>query len=168
MRGRILTVSTIMVLVAAILTTGCDSPAKKYYKEASRHEDRGDYEAAIASLNKSVAADAGYVRAYAKIGEIYLDRADYARAQEHLEKAIEVDPDYAKSYRRLSKTYRYQGKFAEALSTCQKALERPAVRRDTKEKARLEEEISKIKEEQQKAENPEPDKTDASKTIETD
>jgi tetratricopeptide (TPR) repeat protein len=84
---------------------------------------KGDYDWAIADLDKAIELDPKNAIAYDARGSAYGYNGDYDRAIFDLDKAIELNPNFANTYRNRGNAYEHKGDHDRAIADYRKALE---------------------------------------------
>lgn len=83
---------------------------------------QGEYQRAIASLTKAVAAGSSDLETDVKLGMAYLSTGDYNRATEIFNRLISYRPDYPRFYSCLSAAHRKAGRLIESSKVLESAL----------------------------------------------
>lgn len=83
----------------------------------------GDYEQAIADLDKAIALNPDYADAYYYRGNAYYFVGEYEQAIANYTKAIELDPDNADAYGYLCWFSSLLGHAADVIETCERGVE---------------------------------------------
>jgi tetratricopeptide (TPR) repeat protein len=120
----------VLVLALAATLGGCFNllyaPPKSttdLYLEGQLEAERGNYDAAMASLSKAIEKNPSMGLAYIARGGLYKDRGDYARAADDYRKASILEPFDFNAHYQLGLMYQYLQKFVEAIAAYQKAVE---------------------------------------------
>lgn len=82
----------------------------------------GDLDAALALLQRAVAAAPTSALAHSKLGIIYVHKQQWDAASSEFSKAIQLDPTYAPAYSNLGNVYRERGLLDQAIAQYQKAV----------------------------------------------
>lgn len=88
--------SAVIVCVAALVLTGCNSPAEKYSQTVSEAENRiseGDYSGAAEEFQKALELDPSDARVYIELADTYLANGNIDKAIETLRKGSEAAND---------------------------------------------------------------------------
>lgn len=116
----------VLALLALTILTGCSgspSPvapsaiatgqptlsATEYNRRGSEYNSQGQYDLAIADLNKAIEMDPKYAAAHNNRGYAYLKQNKYDLAIADLNKAIELDPKAAIAYNNRARSYYGKG-----------------------------------------------------------
>jgi len=118
----------IVFLVAAIIsvlqiTTSIPRTSTDYYSRGWALADKGDYDAAIASLNKAISLDPKHVKSYAERGWVHKKLRDYESSIADYNKAIYLNPKYSRAYIGRGQVHYRKGNFIEALRDWEKAID---------------------------------------------
>ena len=97
---------------------------------------KGDYKAAIKSLNGAIEANPRYVMAYNNKGLAFMRLNLDKEAEEAFRKAIEIFPDYIDAHYNLGRVYRKMKDTEKAKKSFQRVLELPSEKGDIKSSAR--------------------------------
>ena len=84
---------------------------------------RGQYDQAIASLNKAAAAEPRQAAIWSLLADAYLGAGDHQKAQETFRKAVEISPANGEIYNSFALTLAATGKLEEAKHLFAKAAE---------------------------------------------
>lgn len=120
LRNSKLLLPTILLLWLMLLTARAifayDRSAVQLYL------DKGNYEEAIACLQKEIAKNPGESDIYADMGMVFETMGDYAEAIKWYEKTIEVNPGNAEGYYGLGSIYRKRHEYDQAIKWYKEAL----------------------------------------------
>ena len=105
------------------LPYSANADAARAYDEAREEYTRQDFQAEIGSLNKAVAIDPKFTRAWLWLGEIYKSRGQQDLALQAYRKAIEIDPQLPVGYKALGTLLSATKKFDEAIPVWKKLIE---------------------------------------------
>jgi glycosyltransferase involved in cell wall biosynthesis len=98
------------------------SSAKKYFKEAEALRERGLYEKAIESYNKTIETDPLFINVYHSLALLYHKTQQFDNAVIHLKKAIELDPNDVFAFNNLGVISYATNRLQEAKVYFEKAL----------------------------------------------
>jgi len=87
------------------------------------YNNKGEYQKAVAVLDKAIELDPGFALAYNNRGWAYIELGQYEEAITDCDKAIEFDPDLALAYNNRGLAYVRLGQYEEAVADCNKAIE---------------------------------------------
>ena len=99
--------------LAAGQTSTKDREAQ-YFKEGLAQVEDGDYEGAVAALEKAVKNDPKNANAYNFLGFSYRKLGDYDRAFENYERALALDPEHLGANEYIGEAYLETGNLAKA------------------------------------------------------
>ena len=112
------------------------TPEIAYTNMGWSYYSKGDYKAAIESLNGAIEANPRYVMAYNNKGLAYMRLGLDKEAEEAFIKAIEIFPDYIDANYNLGRVYRKMKDTEKAIKSFQRVLQLPSERGDLKKSAR--------------------------------
>ncbi len=96
---------------------------QKYYEQATKAYQSGDYERAIEFFHKVLEVDSQFAPAYNSLGVIFRERSgDVLDSVWYFEEAIKIDPDYLDAYENLGKVYQQANQPDQAIAYLQKVL----------------------------------------------
>jgi tetratricopeptide (TPR) repeat protein/tRNA A-37 threonylcarbamoyl transferase component Bud32/TolB-like protein len=95
-----------------------------YWAEGEMDEDRGDYEAAIASYRRKLQEDPTDVIIYRSIGRCQRNLGQYEAAKASIEKTLQIYPNNAIANYEIALVYHEMGNQSKAMEHLRKALER--------------------------------------------
>ena len=75
-----------------------DRDAYFYCRSGISDTEEGDYDQALANLNRAIELDSNYAYAYHKRGSVYFKKGDYNRSIADFSTAITLNPDFAPTY----------------------------------------------------------------------
>ncbi len=87
------------------------------------YNKNGEYQKAIASLNKAIELDPGLAVAYSNRGWAYIELGGYDQAVADCTRAIELDPNLALAYSNRGRAFVELGQYEKAVADCNKAIE---------------------------------------------
>lgn len=122
-RGMVLVCSAIVLLVLFLPV----AKAKQYAVEFGQGEaalDHNDLNAAIAHLQKYVAARPDDVVGHALLGSAFQQAERFDEATKEFERSLAIDPDYPYAQVSLARIYAYQKKTDKALALFEKGMPR--------------------------------------------
>lgn len=90
------------------------STPDQLYDEAISLRDKGDWPAAVAKLERAVAANPNFTIGHGMLARLYLDVDEPDKAVAHARRVVELEPEDAFSYTALSVIYVRCGRIAEA------------------------------------------------------
>ncbi|HUO09498.1 MAG TPA: tetratricopeptide repeat protein [Phycisphaerae bacterium] len=93
------------------------------YLEGQLEAERGNYDAAMASLSKAIEKNPQMSLAYEARGSLYKEKGDYAKAASDYKQAAKLEPFNFNAHYELGLMYQYLQRFAEAVIAYQKAVE---------------------------------------------
>ncbi len=96
--------------------------ASSCFKIGVAHDNNGDFQEAIESYRSAIDLDAGYLRAYYKLADVYAKSENFGEAIRCLTQAVEVDEDNAETYFRLGSVHSARGSYDEAISAFNRVL----------------------------------------------
>ena len=96
--------------------------AKKYFESGDEHDNKGDYDRAIADYSKAIRLDPGYTSAYVLRGFAYATKGDYDRAIADFDQVIWLNPKNADAYVNRASAYHDKGDFDRAIADYDRAL----------------------------------------------
>jgi Flp pilus assembly protein TadD len=122
MAMRMISVLALLVLAFALgaaqaLAAGQTSAkdrAAKYFKEGLAEVENGDYEAAIAALEKAVKDDPKNANAYNFLGFSYRKLGDFDKAFENYERALALEPGHLGANEYIGEAYLETGNLGKA------------------------------------------------------
>ena len=94
--------------------------AIKYFRQAYRHQMKGEFEDAVTLYKKSIEA-CPTAEAYTFLGWTYSFMGDYEAAIQECLRAIEVDPDFGNPYNDIGVYLIEKGQLNESISWLEKA-----------------------------------------------
>ena len=86
------------------------------------HDNKGDYDRAIADLEQAIRLDPKYRRPIYNRGIAYIDKGDYDRAIADLGKSVRLDPKDPKAYVIRGSAYDGKGDYNRAIANYDEAL----------------------------------------------
>jgi len=120
---RVIKTVICVMLVAAILTLGCMSPAEQSYVNGAGLYAQGRLDDAIISFSKTIELAPDFQWAYQLRGCVYYDKGEYDKAIADFTRAIEIDPEYADAYQSRGDAYDKKGEKGKAEADWSKAKE---------------------------------------------
>lgn len=84
------------------------------YDQATALRDKGDKEAAIATLNQAIALDPDHALSHGMLAKLHADLAHAEEAIHHAKRVVELEPNDTFSYTALSVIYQRCGRIPEA------------------------------------------------------
>lgn len=88
--------------------------ADQLYDEATALKEKGERDAAIATLVKALEVDPNHTISHGMLARLYSDIAEAEKAIFHAKKVVELEPDDTFSYTALSVIYQRCGRIPEA------------------------------------------------------
>jgi tetratricopeptide (TPR) repeat protein len=88
------------------------------------HNNKGDYERAIADMTRAIGVDPSYTIAIGNRGFVYNNKGDYDRAIADLTRAIELDPKDAFAFYNRSFAYGGKGDYDHAIADARLSFSR--------------------------------------------
>lgn len=85
-----------------------------YGREASEYTKEGNYDKAIAILEKAIAEHSEVASLHFNLGLNYMEVGNTIKAREEFKKTIDLEPSHAKAYQGLGQIYYEKGDFKEA------------------------------------------------------
>lgn len=118
-----------MLVILAVLLTGCGNKGKSYYKAAVKSLNKGEYEAAAEEFKKAIELKEDNADYYIDYGFCLTQLGRYEEAKAAFERAILekdnaiVNKNNKKAYRGLGIMYYLQGDYSKSLKMLKKAME---------------------------------------------
>ena len=97
--------------------------AESYYYQGDEHDDREEFEQAIADLNQAIRLNPKLVNAYNLRGIVYRKQGKYDLAIADYNQAIQLNPKYANAYNNRGLVYYNQGKSDLAIADYNQAIQ---------------------------------------------
>jgi lipoprotein NlpI len=97
--------------------------AKVYYNRGTSYEDKGEFDLAIADLDRAVEIEPKYKEAFVNLGYAYDGKGDYERAIAAYGKAIDLDAKFINPYDNRAQDYEAVGQYDRAIADYTKVLE---------------------------------------------
>ena len=98
------------------------SPAQGHVKLGIIYYQAGEYDEAIAQLQKAIALDPNLVSAHNGLGATYFNQGKYDLAAKYCQKAITITPKAAGLHYKLACIYSLQDKKALSIESLRKAI----------------------------------------------
>jgi len=117
--------------------------AEQFYQLGLFHTKNGDFEKAIHAYQNTIAADAGFVMAYCKVGLILQEKGYYEKAGAFFRKALEISPDFILARLYLGMTYAMMNKTYEAVTELKAVLKQEPHSESAKMAQKILEQIKK-------------------------
>jgi tetratricopeptide (TPR) repeat protein len=92
-------------------------------RDANTKITEKQYKTAIDLLNKAIAIQPDFAKAYINLGTAYFFTGELEKAASHIKKGVELRPDYYEGYNQLGVVYTEQGKFDLAIASLKMALD---------------------------------------------
>lgn len=99
-----------------------EADAEAWMMRGSIQGELGEFDPAIACLERALALDPNYADAYLNLGKIRLKQDQLEPALAHCQKAVECDREFAEAWMFLSAVQAQLGRWVEAEQTCREAL----------------------------------------------
>jgi tetratricopeptide (TPR) repeat protein len=93
------------------------------YNRGLAYNKQGEYDRAIAELNRAIALKPNYAEAYCERGIAYSEKGDYGQAMLDYDRSIELNPDSAITYYDRGIVHAHLGKDDMAISDYTRAIE---------------------------------------------
>ncbi len=140
-RRRITTLAIIILgilynfTLASFASDSNPADNKQYYLKGYGHYSQGNFKQAVDSLEKSIALNPDFAKAYFWLGKTYIRLLDFAKAKRSFIEALKVDPNYSEAklllelidspdfYNQQGYEYYSRGDYDQAIAFYEKALE---------------------------------------------
>ncbi len=117
----------IAIAVGVMPFAGCFYPYRhspaNLYLEGELEAERGEFDAAMASLSKAIEKNPQMGLAYVARGQIFKEKGDYKKAAGDFQKASTLEPYNFNAHYQLGLMYQYLQRFEEAIVAYQRAVE---------------------------------------------
>ena len=108
-------------VLGKLLQASPDDPDALHYLGVAQYQ-LGDYDPAIASLNKAVGIAPDYAEAHNSLGTIHLEAQRHSEAAACFRRAVELRPDYANAFTNLGNALRDGGDLEPAAGAYREAI----------------------------------------------
>jgi tetratricopeptide (TPR) repeat protein len=96
--------------------------ARAFYNRANAHDNRGDFDEALADFDHAIRIDPNFVLGFNDRGYLYLAKGNVDRAITDFDEAIRLDPKFAKSYAHRGTAYLAKGDYPRAIADLDEAI----------------------------------------------